>query len=218
MSTTSMVSTARWTRTTSSSICGAAPMGTRCRTRPSTTWWAGCARAPVSSSARTCSGTPTRRGCCARAPGWRASRSCSAHTTRWVNLGRSDSAEYVAHWLRRGRACIDFRGLSAQLKLEMQYAVQCRRDQATTTAPPPIVAWTIHLAMGAGVTSLLDRSPEQWRVLAAGKQAMHQRFLSDARDAVETLHGGASWEVEYPRDIWRLHRLPGLMQSPELLT
>src|SRR5674476_1166057 len=67
--------------------------------------------------------------------------------------------------------------------------VQCRRDQATITAPPPIVAWTIHLAMGAGVTSLLDRSPEQWRVLAAGKQAMYQRFLSDARDAVETLHG-----------------------------
>ena len=139
---------------------------------------------------------------------------CNSHTTRWVQLGRPESADYIAHCLRRGRAHIDFRGLGPQLKLEMQYAVQCRRDQATITAPPPIVAWVIQLAMSAGVTSLLDRSPQQWRVLAAGKEAMYQRFLSDARDVVETLHGGASWEVEYPRDIWRLHRLPGLTHNP----
>jgi len=139
---------------------------------------------------------------------------CNSHTTRWVQLGRPESADYIAHCLRRGKAHIDFRGLGPQLKLEMQYAVQCRRDQATITSPPPIVAWAIQLAMNAGVTSLLDRSPAQWRVLAAGKEAMYQRFLSDARDAVETLHGGASWDVEYPRDIWRLHRLPGLTHNP----
>jgi len=139
---------------------------------------------------------------------------CKSHATRWVQLGRPDSADYIAHCLRRGKARIDFRGLGPQLKLEVQYAVQCRHDQATTTAPRPIVAWTIKLTKDARVTSLLDRSPEQWRLLAGGKQGTYQRFLDDARDAVETLHGGASWEVEYPRDIWRLHRLPGLTHNP----
>ena len=39
---------------------------------------------------------------------------------------------------------------------------------------------------------------------------MYQPFLEYARDAVETLHEGTGWEVEYPRDVWRPHRLPGL--------
>jgi hypothetical protein len=28
------------------------------------------------------------------------------------------------------------------------------------------------------------------------------------------LHGGTGWEVEYPRDVWRLERLPGLTTNP----
>jgi hypothetical protein len=55
---------------------------------------------------------------------------CKAHTTRWAQLGRPDSAEYIAHCQQRGTARIDFRGLTPQLKLELQYAVQCRHDQA----------------------------------------------------------------------------------------
>ena len=35
-------------------------------------------------------------------------------------------------------------------------------------------------------------------------------FLLDARDAVEFLRDGTGWEVEYPRDVWRLHKLPGI--------
>jgi len=31
---------------------------------------------------------------------------------------------------------------------------------------------------------------------------------------VETLHEGTGWQVEYPRDIWRLERLPGLTGNP----
>ncbi len=53
-----------------------------------------------------------------------------AHTTRWRQLGRPEREDYVAHCLLRGKARIDFRGLSPQLKLEFQYAVQCRHDQA----------------------------------------------------------------------------------------
>jgi hypothetical protein len=100
--------------------------------------------------------------------------------------------------------------MAPQLTLELQYAVQCRDDQATITAPPPVVAWTIALAQRAEVSSLLDHSPQRWHELAGSKQGMYQRFLEYARDAVETLHEGTSWEVEYPRDVWRMHRLPRL--------
>jgi len=77
-------------------------------------------------------------------------------------------------------------------------------------AAPPVVAWTIALARRAEVSSLLDHSPQRWHELAGSKQGMYQRFLEYARDAIEMLHEGTSWEVEYPRDVWRLHRLPGL--------
>ena len=139
---------------------------------------------------------------------------CKSHATRWAQLGRPDSAEYAAHCQRRGKARIDFRGLAPQLKLELQYAVQCRHDQATIITAPAVVAWTIRLATGAAVTSLLDRTPQQWRELAGPKEGSYQRFLVFARDVVETLHEGTGWDVEYPRDIWRLHRLPGLTASP----
>ena len=139
---------------------------------------------------------------------------CKAHTTRWAQLGRPDNAEYLTHCQQRGIARIDFHGLTAQLKLELQYAVQCRHDQATITAAPPVIAWTIRTAKNAGVSSLLNLSAEQWRERAGSKEGTYQRFLIFARDSVETLRDGIGWDVEYPREVWRLHRLPGLTRSP----
>lgn len=139
---------------------------------------------------------------------------CKSHTTRWVQLGRPDDTEYLAHCQQRGTARIDFRGLAPQLKLELQYAVQSRHDQATIVAAPPVIAWAIRITKHAAVTSLLDLSAEQWRELAGAKEGTYQRFLIFARETVETLRDGAGWDVEYPRDIWRLHRLPGLTPSP----
>ena len=81
---------------------------------------------------------------------------CKSHETRWRQLGRPDVEDFVAHCLLRGRARIDFRGLAPQLRLELQYAVQCRHDQPTITAPPPVVNWAIRQVNAAGVASLLD--------------------------------------------------------------
>ncbi|MGB9307559.1 MAG: site-specific integrase, partial [Mycobacterium sp.] len=141
-------------------------------------------------------------------------RYCKAHATRWKQLGRPDHADYLTHCLQRGKARIDFRGLASQLKLELQYAVQCRHDQATIITEAPVVTWAIRSASDAGVTSLLDRTAQQWRELAESKQGSYQRFLVFAHDVVEILHEGAGWEVEYGRDIWRLHRLAGLTPMP----
>jgi len=136
---------------------------------------------------------------------------CKSHHTRWHQLGRPDTEQYGAHCLLRGKARIDFRMLGPQLKLEFQYAVQCRHDQQTITAPPPVVTWALRLVAGAGVGSLLDNDERRWRELSAGKAGgWYQGFLLHAHEVVQTLREGTGWEVEYPRDIWRLHTLPGL--------
>lgn len=136
---------------------------------------------------------------------------CKSHETRWQQLGRPDVEAYVAHCLLRGKARIDFRGLEPQLKLELQYAVQCRHDAQTITAPPPVVTWALRLAANAGVTSLLDHDERHWRELTAAKPGgWYQGFLLHALDAVQTLRDGTGWDVEYPRDVWRLHTLTGL--------
>ncbi|WP_239342218.1 tyrosine-type recombinase/integrase, partial [Frankia sp. CiP3] len=145
---------------------------------------------------------------------------CRSHALRWKRSGITHSEEFIADCARLGKAFLDFRSLPAQLKLELQYAVQRRADEGTVPAPPPVVMRTIRWAAEAGVSSLLDLPETQWHQLTATSGAATSRgggtpgrarsFLLFARDAVETLADGAGWEREYPRDVWRLARLPGL--------
>ena len=144
---------------------------------------------------------------------------CKAHKTRWCQLGRPAVDDYITHCLNRGKARISFHDLTPQLKLEFQYALQCRFDRKSITAPTAVVNWAIHLAADAGVTSLLDHDEQQWRALIAMNSAnkaasSYQGFLLHAHNVVELLAGGTGWDVEYARDIWRLHTLPGLTRSP----
>ena len=139
-----------------------------------------------------------------------------------AQLGFPELEEFIADCERYGKAYIDFRGLPPQLKLELQYAVQCRHDARTATAPPRVVRWTVRNAAKSGVASLLDLTLEEWRGTARFQTGSHQGrrahpsglFLVYARDVVETLRDGFGWEVEYPRDVWRLSKLPGLKHSP----
>ena len=68
----------------------------------------------------------------------------------------------------------------------------------------------VRQARAAGVTSLLERSEEQWRQTTGSRVREPVLFLLDARDAVDSLRDGTGWEVEYRRDVWRLHKLPGV--------
>ena len=137
---------------------------------------------------------------------------CRSHQNRWRQLGCPDVEDFIDHCLRRGKVRIDFRGLAPQLKLEFQYAVQCRYDQQRFTAPPPVVNWAIRIAANAGVSSLLDHDEDRWREITASKTSnSYQSFLTHARSVVEVLRDVVGWDVEYPRDIWRLHTLPGLI-------
>ena len=150
---------------------------------------------------------------------------CAAHSRRWRRLGQPEAAQFLASpgpapRGRGGAAVIDCRNLPAQLKLELQYAIQCRRDEQTVTAPFRVVNMAVGWARQAGVCSMLDLSGPQWRQLVrstrrvpaadSGMRASSEAFLVHARDAVESLRDGVGWEAEYPRDVWRLSRLPGL--------
>lgn len=137
-------------------------------------------------------------------------RFCKAHETRWRMQGRPDVEGFISRCLLTGRDRIDFSGLPPLLKLELQYAVQCRADAATIMLPAPVVNWAIRQARDATVSSLLDHPAPWWADRAGPKSNSYPAFLAFARDVVETLHEGTGWEVEYPRDIWRLERLPGL--------
>ena len=144
---------------------------------------------------------------------------CKAHQTRWRQLGRPAVDDFITHCLNRGKARINFRGLTPQLKLEFQYAVQCRFDQQGITAPAAVVNWAIGLAADAGVASLLDHHEQHWRTSTALNSASksgssYEGFLVHAHTVVELLASGTGWDVEYGRDIWRLHTLPGLTRSP----
>jgi len=147
---------------------------------------------------------------------------CKSHKARWRGAGSSDAEEFVADCERHGTAFIDFRGLAPQVKLELQYAIQSRHDEQTVTLPLHVASWTINRVKESGVGSLLDRSEDQWRQMARSRhpkpgwerfRTRSETFLIYARDAVESLRDGTGWDVEYPREIWRLHKLNGLKYS-----
>jgi integrase len=145
---------------------------------------------------------------------WADSRTklfCDGHYARWVRHGRPDPERFIADCELVGTAHIDLRALSAQLRLEFQYALQCRYDARSRVAPPRMVTPAVRLVSALGITSLLELSEEQWRAAAAARPNQSLVFLLDARYAIEALRDGTGWEVEYPRDVWRLDRLPGIV-------
>ena len=135
---------------------------------------------------------------------------CVGHDDRWQRHGRPDPDRFIADCELVGTACIDLQGLAPQLKLEIQYALQCRHDARSRTAAPRLVMPAVRHVKTVGVTSLLDLTEQQWRRSAGSQVGESALFLIDARDALESLRDGAGWEIEYPQDVGRLHKLPGI--------
>ena len=135
---------------------------------------------------------------------------CAGHEDRWQRHGRPDPGQFIADCQLVGTACIDLQDLAPQLKLEIQYALQLRHDARSRTAAPRLVMPAVRHARAVGVTSLLDLTEQQWRHSARSQASQSALFLLDARDALESLRDGTGWEIEYPKDVWRLHKLPGI--------
>ena len=140
---------------------------------------------------------------------------CRPHAEQWRRQGRPPVEEFARppgdlHELPPCERII-LTGLAPHLRREMQYALQPRRDDAAGKATPDVVGAAIRMLTASGAISVLDRPEEGWRKLApSGKSSMAikaVRLIVYARRRLEDLLDGTGWEVEYPRDIWRLRSL-----------
>jgi integrase len=135
---------------------------------------------------------------------------CMGHDNRWKGNGRPDVDEFAASCENPGpgQEHIDLRRLPAGLRLEVQYVLQCRRDEQAAKLPPRDIHPFVPVLAAAGASSLLEQPEEWWTALDAPKNGRGWRaFILDARRRVEALAFGAGWDTEYPRDTWRLCNL-----------
>jgi integrase len=138
---------------------------------------------------------------------------CFTHRRRWKKYGMPDLAEFA-------RACetppgarerADLASLPRQLTLELQYALQRRRDDNMTKTRPEDIRAVIKVLAGSGAASLLALQEQEWRSRAragAGRSRQQAALLSYAcRELSALAEGEGGWDSEYPRDAWRLPRL-----------
>jgi integrase len=137
---------------------------------------------------------------------------CVAHLSRWRRAGRPDVEAFIGSCSTHGEARYDLRRLpSPGLRLELQFALQCRHDDRRATLTPQIVAPLLRCIAASGAASLLDWPIERWeRQLPPVNRSDVNRqlgFLRYARARLEELHQGSGWEAEFPLDVWDLRRL-----------
>ncbi len=133
--------------------------------------------------------------------------------------GRPAPDAFIAYCATYGEDRFDFGALPARLRLEIQYAVQCRVDaQRARTVPRAIKPLLDHLA-GVGDVSLLDRPLDAWLdELPAAATSTARAFLGFAMDCLLDLRDSGGWDAEYHRDVWLLRRLsiPGAGRGAQL--
>ncbi len=134
---------------------------------------------------------------------------CQAHGVTWKKHGRPEPGEFAGRYAgnplpAHERIFLDC--LPAPLKLEVQYALQRRRDEREGKAPPYIVMIVVRFLASTGASSLLERTEQEWRD-AFGKRGNAIALLAWSRHQVADLAEGGGWDAEYPRDAWQMHRL-----------
>ena len=148
---------------------------------------------------------------------------CGSHYDRWHRAGKPDLTE----WLQaatplapragvRKTQCFDLRPLGERARLELAYALQSRHDARGFGPSRPQVARAVKLLVRANASSVLERSPGQWRVLAQSwgwRDLSCIAFLAYAHRVVEDVLAQRSPGDEYARDTWDARRL-GLPARP----
>jgi integrase len=152
---------------------------------------------------------------------------CSSHYDRWHRAGKPD----VEVWLATATAlaaraglrktqCFDLRPLGPQARLEMAYALQCRHDARGFGPDRPQVARAVKLLVRAGATSVLERPPEAWAMLARSwgwRDLSCIAFIRYAHTVVGDLAGERAPADEYERDTWDSRRLGIPARPPNYL-
>ncbi len=141
---------------------------------------------------------------------------CHAHASVWRLHGRPEPAGFAAGYgdeAKLARDRISLRDLPAQLRLEWQYAFQARSDAGRQKVSPVEAQRAVTFTAAAGVTSLLDWDEDRWRQhepppgLPRVTATAPRSLITYARRQAEELAFGRGWDVEYPRDTWRLRNL-----------
>ena len=138
---------------------------------------------------------------------------CHAHAATWRANGRPDAATFARRFDEvtiTEDEIIRLGDLSPQLRLEVQFALQCRRDERATKTSPAVVTAVVRFLANQAVVSLLDRPEDAWRPLIgrpAPKDGNPRAFLVYAHRKVSDLADANGWEGEFARDVWQLRRL-----------
>lgn len=143
---------------------------------------------------------------------------CRSHGRAWIYHGRPAVADYLSRFDEPDTYAsglpdyehIDLRELPAQLKLEMQYALQCRRDDEKIKTLFGTVRSVVRFLLDNQLTSFLDWPEHTWRQRLAptnGNKNVQLALALYAHRALQDLLHGRGWEAEYPRGVWRLRNL-----------
>jgi integrase len=138
---------------------------------------------------------------------------CHAHANTWKANGRPDIEEFAAGFGQPAVTedeSIRLDRLEPQLTLEVQYALQCRRDERASKTFPTVVMQVVRFLTTTTVTSLMDRDENTWRRQIgrpAPKDSNPRALLIYACRKVADLADAGGWEAEFPRDAWQLRRL-----------
>jgi integrase len=138
---------------------------------------------------------------------------CHSHANTWRANGRPDMAQFARGFdevTATEEQIIRLGGLGPQLRLELQYALQCRHDQRTTKTFPAVVMALVRALTVSGVASLLDRTEDEWRTRIgrpAPRDSTLRALLVDAHRKVSDLADADGWEAEFDREVWQMRRL-----------
>jgi integrase len=133
---------------------------------------------------------------------------CRSHRARWRIHGRPSLEQFLFDCTHYGRPRFDLRGLKPQLRLEIQYALQCRADERRTRTTPRSIHPLLRYLAQTNATSLLDHSAEYWiAATRLGGTSTVRAFVRFAVECVLDARDGTGWDSEYEADVWRLARL-----------
>jgi len=137
---------------------------------------------------------------------------CYSHHRQWKGLGRPAIEEFTASYDQPGddRERADLAVLPPQMRLEVQYALQCRRDDNMIRTKPTTVRSMVRWLAASRSASLPGRGEQDWRAACpphAAKSGHPVALLIYAHRKVTALAEGEGWDNEYPRDTWHMRRL-----------
>lgn len=139
---------------------------------------------------------------------------CISHQGRFNayrrRTGIDDRDAFLAAAALVGVPRIDLTGLAPQLKLEVQYIVQCYLDSGPRRVNLSRWNAVVRALHATGVVSILDHTAQEW--IAALKIGRHSNpdgilFLTWGHDQLDQLVHGTGWDREFVLDTWVLSRV-----------